>query len=237
MDHINGEELNTLKPLLEKEISIHTNAIKALYRTLDKKFGLYGADLPITFGYETETLGSYTPSTEDELEHFHFSLALIGYALKQPLKKADRTELFKHEYAHYMAEHIDIPAEYRIQPGKHGSAWRYCCSLIGAAPSQGFYVGKGSSEKVYDDIVTAKPLTNRDAFMDAYKKAQEDKAARESRPRFQPGDEITHPRYGTGIIESLEQTGSSVRLCVRFGEAIKKIDQQWLLKVTKQQSL
>ena len=45
---------------LQKETTILTAQIRALYRELDRKFHLRGAQIPITFGFETDTLGSYT---------------------------------------------------------------------------------------------------------------------------------------------------------------------------------
>ena len=45
---------------LQKEIPILTAQIRALYTELDKKFHLNGANIPITFGFEKDVLGSYT---------------------------------------------------------------------------------------------------------------------------------------------------------------------------------
>lgn len=42
---------------LQKETTILTAQIRALYRELDKKFHLRGAQIPITFGFETDALG------------------------------------------------------------------------------------------------------------------------------------------------------------------------------------
>lgn len=107
---------------LQKETTILTAQIRALYRELDKKFHLRGAQIPITFGFETDALGSYTRTGHHEKEHFHFSLLFVGYGVKNPLSKEDRMDLYKHEYAHYMEHHIVIPREYQWQPGLHGSA-------------------------------------------------------------------------------------------------------------------
>ena len=73
---------------------------------------------------------------------FIFSLLFIGYAVKNPLKKEDRLDLYKHEYAHYMQHNFHIPQEYQWQHGTHGSAWKYCCSLTGAAPTHIIRQGK-----------------------------------------------------------------------------------------------
>ncbi len=42
---------------LQKETTILTAQIRALYRELDKKYHLRGAQIPITFGFETDALG------------------------------------------------------------------------------------------------------------------------------------------------------------------------------------
>jgi hypothetical protein len=70
-----------LRQLLQKEIPILETNIRALYAELDKKYHLAGAKIPITFGFDTEVLGSYTREGINEEEHFHFSLLFIGYAV------------------------------------------------------------------------------------------------------------------------------------------------------------
>lgn len=72
---------------LQKETTILTAQIRALYRELDRKFHLRGAQIPITFGFETDTLGSYTRAGHHEKEHFHFSLLFVGYGVKILLQK------------------------------------------------------------------------------------------------------------------------------------------------------
>lgn len=82
---------------LQKETTILTAQIRALYRELDRKFHLRGAQIPITFGFETDTLGSYTRAGHHEKEHFHFSLLFVGYGVKNPLTKEDRMDLYRHD--------------------------------------------------------------------------------------------------------------------------------------------
>ena len=67
---------------LQKETPILTAQIRALYRELDKKFHLRGANIPITFGFESDSLGSYNQTGHGQKEHFHFSLLFVGYAVK-----------------------------------------------------------------------------------------------------------------------------------------------------------
>ena len=70
--------MNTeLRQLLQKEIPILEANIRALYADLDKKYHLSGANIPITFGFDTDVLGSYTRAGMGEEEHFHFSLLFI----------------------------------------------------------------------------------------------------------------------------------------------------------------
>ena len=169
---------NNLRQLLENETKIHLAEIRFLYQKLDRQLGLNGARVPITFGFDTDRLGAYTPGFGQDEEEFHFSLLFIGYCVTKPLSKDDRMDLYKHEYAHYMQYNMDIPDKYNWQPGIHGSAWKYCCSLIGAAPTPYYKAGEGLIKHDYD----------------------------------------------------IEQLEGSVRLHVRFGEDLKKIDQKWLLQ-------
>ena len=149
----------SIRKLLDNETTIHEAQIRALFQTLDRKFGLRGASVPIRFGYDEAVLGSYTPASAHEKEGFYFSLLFIGYAVKKPLSKEDRLDLYKHEYAHYMQYNMKIPAQYNWQAGKHGSAWKYCCSLVGAAPTPYYRIGESLLKHDYDkfqvnDVVT-----------------------------------------------------------------------------------
>lgn len=79
--------------------------------------------------------------------------------MTKPLSKDDRMDLYKHEYAHYMQYNMDIPDKYNWQPGIHGSAWKYCCSLIGAAPTPYYKAGEGLIKHDYDKVLKRKLLT------------------------------------------------------------------------------
>ena len=140
----------SIRKLLDNEATIHEAQIRALFQTLDRRFGLRGASVPIRFGYDEAVLGSYTPASSHEKEGFYFSLLFIGYAVKKPLSKEDRLDLYKHEYAHYMQYNMKIPAQYNWQTGKHGSAWKYCCSLVGAAPTPYYRIGESLLKHDYD---------------------------------------------------------------------------------------
>ena len=61
-----------LRAILEKETPILIAQIRALYRELDKKFHLQGAKVPITFGFETDSLGSYIRMDTDRKNIFIF---------------------------------------------------------------------------------------------------------------------------------------------------------------------
>ena len=147
---------NNLRQLLENETKIHLAEIRFLYQKLDRQLGLNGAKVPITFGFDTDRLGAYSPKAAPEGEGFHFSLLFIGYCVTKPLSKDDRIDLYKHEYAHYMQYNMDIPDKYNWQPGIHGSAWKYCCSLIGAAPTPYYKAGEGLIKHDYDKVLKKK---------------------------------------------------------------------------------
>lgn len=233
---------------LQKEIPILTAQIQALYQELDKKFLLHGARVPITFGFEKNLLGSYTrPESDDtgllgsyrranreEGEHFHFSLLFVGYGVKNPLGKEDRLDLYKHEYAHYMQYHMPIPKEYTWQPGIHGSAWKYCCSLVGAVPTPYYRAGETLMKQDYNRILK-NPVHDRTVLIrDNYRREQNYQKDKNRIVQYQVGEKVQHPKFGQGFVEVIEQMPGSVRLKIRFGEELKVIDQKWLLRTKYQ---
>lgn len=233
---MNENEKKNLIRALEKEIPILTAQIRALYRELDKKYHLQGAAVPITFGYEKDLLGSYTQASNQEKEHFHFSLFFIGYAVQNPLGKEDRIDLYKHEYAHYMQYHMTIPKEYTWQPGVHGSVWKYCCSLVGAAPTPYYRAGEALLKHDYKKVLR-NPIHDRSVSMrDTYRREQEYQNMKNRIVQYEVGEEIRHPKFGTGSIEKIEQLSGSVRLHIQFNGNLKIIDQKWLLREKCQKS-
>lgn len=230
MNYQDAELMN----LLQKETPIITAHIRAVYEELDKKFHLSGAKVPITFGFEKDVLGSYTKAGDGEKEHFHFSLLFVGYAVKKPLSKEDRLDLYKHEYAHYMQQNMEIPKEYLWQPGLHGSAWKYCCSLIGAAPTPYYKAGEALMKQDYDKVLKNPIHDKMIPIRDVYHREQEYQKNKNRTVQYQVGEVVEHPKFGKGNVERIQQTQDSVRLHIRFKEELKIIDQKWLLKTKYQ---
>ena len=221
---------NNLRQLLENETKIHLAEIRFLYQKLDRQLGLNGAMVPITFGFDTDRLGAYTPGFGQDEEEFHFSLLFIGYCVAKPLSKDDRIDLYKHEYAHYMQHNFHIPQEYQWQHGTHGSAWKYCCSLTGAAPTPYYKAGEALMKHDYEKKLRS-PIHDRTVTVrDTYRRKQQHENTRNSIVRYEIGEDVSHPKFGTGNIEHVEQLPGSVRLHIRFGEELKVIDQKWLLR-------
>ena len=171
------------------------------------------------------------PASAHEKESFYFSLLFIGYAVKKPLSKEDRLDLYKHEYAHYMQYNMKIPAQYNWQAGKHGSAWKYCCSLVGAAPTPYYRIGESLLKHDYDKALK-NPIHDKTVpIRDTYRREQAYKSAKHSEIKFQVNDVVTHPKFGEGTVEEIVQLSNSVRLHIRFADdEVKKIDQKWLLR-------
>ena len=179
---------NNLRHLLENETKIHLAEIRFLYQKLDRQLGLNGAGVPITFGFDTDRLGAYTPDFGQDEEEFHFSLLFIGYCVAKPLSKDDRMDLYKHEYAHYMQYNMDIPDKYNWQPGIHGSAWKYCCSLIGAAPTPYYKAGEGLIKHDYDKVLKKKINDKSIPIRDTYSREQEYRKKKNSTVKFNIND-------------------------------------------------
>lgn len=223
-----------LRQILEKEVPVLMAQIRTVYEDLDKKFHLSGSQIPITFGFDTDVLGSYTREGLGEEEHFHFSLLFIGYAVKNPLSKEDRLDLYKHEYAHYMRANMKIPKQYDWQPGIHGSAWKYCCSLIGAVPTPYYKAGEALLKHDYDKVLKNPIHDKTIPLRDNYRREQEYQKQKNRIIQYKIGEEVKHPKYGVGNVENIQQTEGSVRLHIRFKDEMKIIDQKWLLKTKYQ---
>ena len=81
--------------------------------------------------------------------------------------------------------------------------------------------------RFYKKKITDKSIPIRDT----YSREQEYRKNKNSTVKFNINDDVNHPKFGKGTIEHIEQLEGSVRLHVRFGEDLKKIDQKWLLQV------
>lgn len=216
--------LHDEEPVLRAEIT-------ALYSVLDHKLGLRGAEVPITFGMDEKVLGSYLPPSYDDEEQFQFSLFFIGFCMNGQISKNDRINLYKHEYAHYMTRHINIPDRYNWQPGVHGSAWKYCCSLISAIPAD-YYIEESSIKKIDYESVLERPSVDHKQvqLLDTYRTQRAIKNMENAKIKYEIGDTVTHPKFGEGTVQDIEKQPSSVRLHILFGDELKVIDQKWLVK-------
>ena len=219
---------NNLRQLLENETKIHLAEIRFLYQKLDRQLGLNGARVPITFGFDTDSLGAYTPGFGQDEEEFHFSLLFIGYCVAKPLSKDDRMDLYKHEYAHYMQYNMDIPDKYNWQPGIHGSAWKYCCSLIGAAPTPYYKAGEALMNHDYDKVLKNRIHDKSVPVRDTYQQLKTAQKKKDEVVQYKLGDAVTHPKFGHGIVEKINQRSGGVHLHIRFDGEVKCIDQKWL---------
>lgn len=228
--------LEETRRLLDKETPVILADIRSIYAKLDRKFGLRGARIPISFGYEDDLLGSYTRGNGSIMEHFHFSLLFVGYSVPKPLDRCDRVDLYLHEYAHYMQYNMEIPKQYTWQPGIHGSAWKYCCSLIGAAPTPYYKAGESLMHHDYEKLLTRKKRTAVTVMQDTLQREREYQDKKNSQLLYRVGDKVSHPKFGEGTVEAIEQLSGSVRLQIQFPDQSRKIDQKWLAKTNYHRS-
>ena len=89
------QEKPVLRQQLQKEIPILTALIQKLYQDLDRKFHLNGAKIPVTFGFETDSLGSCEGERVlMEKEHFHFSLPFVAYGVTNYVVKKRTVSIY-----------------------------------------------------------------------------------------------------------------------------------------------
>ena len=117
-----------------------------------------------------------------------------------------------------MQYNFHIPSEYQWQHGTHGSAWKYCCSLTGAAPTPYYKAGEALMKHNYEKKLRS-PIHDRTVTVrDTYRREQQHRNTQNSIVRYEIGEDVSHPKFGTGNIEHVEQLLGSVRLHIRFGE-------------------
>ena len=180
------QENQFLRQRLQKEIPILTALIQNLYQELDRKFHLNGAKIPVTFGFETDSLGSYTRQSAHEKEHFHFSLLFVAYGVNNPLSKEDRIDLFKHEYAQL--------------------------------------------DHNYDKVLKSRIHDKTVPIRDTYQRQQKAQKQKDEVVQYKIGDNVTHPKFGDGIVEKINLRSGGVHLHIRFDGEVKCIDQKWLMR-------
>lgn len=222
--------MEVYRQILDKEIAIHSAKIRDLYSRLDRLSGLDSSSIPIEFGYDKEVLGKYQNKTANQKELFYFSLMFIGYGVPKPLNPEDRIDLYKHEYAHFMQYNMEIPQKYQWEPGIHGSAWKYCCSIVGAAPTPYYKAGEALMHHDYEKKLK-NPIHDKTVpIRDIYRREKAYRDRKNAEIRFKIGDVICHPKYGDGIVEQIQATDRSVALMIRFleNQELRKIDQAWL---------
>lgn len=88
---------------------------------LDKKTGLKGSSLPISFNNARCTLGLYSSVNGGSFKFSNYYFQDPSWPVEEAL------DTIRHEYAHYM-DHI------LYGHGGHGSTWKLCCGVIGAMP-------------------------------------------------------------------------------------------------------
>lgn len=183
-----------LRQRLQKEIPILTALIKNLYGELDKKFHLNGAKVPVTFGFDTDSLGSYTRRSAHEKEHFHFSLLFIAYGVKNHCPKKTVLDCSNTSMHTICSNNMQIPEQYKWQTGTHGSAWKYCCSLVGAAPTPYYKAGEALMNHDYDKVLRTGSTTNPVPIRDTYRSLQTAQKQKDEVVQYKLGDTVTHSK-------------------------------------------
>ena len=68
------------------------------------------------------------------------------------------------------------------------------------------------------------------SIRDNYRREREYQSQKNQLIQYEIGEVIQHPKFGSGNIEHIEQMPGSVRLHIRFEDALRVIDQKWLLR-------
>ena len=80
----------------------------------------------------------------------------------------------------------------------------------------------------YDKVLKNKIHDKTVPIRDTYRRLQKAEKEKNEVVRYKTGDAVTHPKFGKGIIEKINQRSGSVHLYIRFDREVKCIDQKWL---------
>ena len=136
---------------------------------------------------------------------------------------------------HFTEYNMQIPEKYKWQAGTHGSAWKYCCSLIGAAPTPYYKAGEALMDHNYDKVLKSRIHDKTVPIRDTYQRLQKAQKEKNEVVQYKIGDSVTHPKFGNGIVEKINPRSGGVHLHIRFDDDVKCIDQKWLIKKYKKQ--
>ena len=63
---------------------------------------------------------------------------------------------------------------------------------------------------------------------DTYQQLKTAQKKKDEVVQYKLGDAVTHPKFGHGIVEKINQRSGGVHLHIRFDGEVKCIDQKWL---------
>ena len=91
-----------------------------------------------------------------------------------------------------------------------------------------------SLKKDYDKILK-NPIHDKTVpIRDTYRRERAYQENKNRTVQYRIGETVSHPKFGEGVVEEIQQLSSSVRLHIRFKEEQKIIDQKWLLQTKYQ---
>ncbi len=112
---------------LQKETTILTAQIRALYRELDKKFHLRGAQIPITFGFETDAKNTRN-NVGDVNTGLGFGSVINGLAIKKMLEEYE--PLLDGKHGVVMCPQLNTEALARLNLKRDGNYQKFSWGTV-----------------------------------------------------------------------------------------------------------
>lgn len=186
------------------------------------------------FNSVCQAVGGYEKLIDQECKDKDL-LALITYLAEEDKaekilenQKVIKTPIVRNGKQATVGYQSDIPEKYKWQAGTHGSAWKYCCSLIGAAPTPYYKAGEALMNHDYDKVLKNRIHDKSVPVRDTYQQLKTAQKKKDEVVQYKLGDAVTHPKFGHGIVEKINQRSGGVHLHIRFDGEVKCIDQKWL---------
>lgn len=91
-----------------------------------------------------------------------------------------------------------------------------------------YKAGEALMNHDYDKVLKNRIHDKSVPVRDTYQQLKTAQKKKDEVVQYKLGDAVTHPKFGHGIVEKINQRSGGVHLHIRFDGEVKCIDQKWL---------
>lgn len=198
---------------------------------LDKKTGLFGAELDIELAEDEDFIAAYC--TSGERKYFRFNLSRFN---DPNFKEFAAIDVIRHEYAHYYCHVAELKRwiyDNEMGLGGHGKPWEYACKMVEIEPNRyyddEYYKDKDITEQQAKSLIYAQDIEKihilkyieqwKDLPMKEKEHKEKTQLLKERFPEtevFNLFDSVEHFLFGKGIVIDTRPEKDGQRVLVMF---------------------